>query len=82
MPFFAEPQGGVAYPFIVLAYAAGFLGVLFSPVHLCLVLTKDYFGADLGLVYRLLSRPALLVLLVTVVWFLFGAEPFARWARL
>ncbi len=78
MPFFLQQQGEVAYPYVVLAYAAGFLGVIFSPVHLCLVLTKGYYGADLGLVYKLVSRPALVVLLVAVVWFLFGAEPFAR----
>jgi len=82
MPFFLEQQGGVAYPYLVLAYAAGFLGVIFSPVHLCLVLTKDYYGADFGRVYKLLLRPALVVLMVAVVWFLFGVEPFARWTGL
>jgi integral membrane protein (TIGR00529 family) len=82
MPFFLEQQGGVAYPYLVLAYAAGFLGVIFSPVHLCLILTKDYYRADFGIVYKLLSRPAFVVLLVAVVWSLFGAEPFARWTGL
>jgi len=82
MPFFLEQHGGVAYPYLVLAYGAGFLGVLFSPVHLCLVLTKNYYGADFGLVYRLLSRPALIVLVAAVLWFLFGAQPFARWIGL
>jgi len=82
MPFFVQEAGAVAYPYVMLAYAGGFLGVLFSPVHLCLVLTKDYFKADFGHVYKLLIRPALVVLAVAVAWFLFGAEPFARWMAL
>jgi len=82
IPFFLGQEGTVAYPYVMLAYAGGFLGVLFSPVHLCLVLTKDYFKADFGHVYRLLIGPALVVLAVAVAWFLFGVEPFAGWIGL
>jgi integral membrane protein (TIGR00529 family) len=78
MPFFIPEQGVVAYGYMMLAYAGGYLGVLFSPVHLCLVLTRDYFKADLGQVYMLLLRPALVILAIAVAWFLFGVEPFAK----
>ena len=37
-----------------MAYAGAFLGVLSSPVHLCLSLTREYFHAEWGKVYRLL----------------------------
>jgi len=37
---------------ISLAFASGFIGVLLSPVHLCLILTKEYFKADLSGIYR------------------------------
>jgi len=43
-------DGGPHY--VMMAYAAGFFGVLLSPVHLCLILSKDYFKANLGRVYR------------------------------
>ncbi len=79
MPFFVSETGVVAYPYVMLAYAGGYLGVLFSPVHLCLVLTREYFKADLGQVYMLLVRPILVVLAITVVWFLFGVGPFVKW---
>ena len=46
----------------VLAYAAGYMGVMLSPVHICLVLTRDYFGAKLGAVYLRLLPPAAVVL--------------------
>ena len=78
MPFFVSETGGVAYAYVMLAYAGGYIGVLFSPVHLCLVLTRDYFKADFGQIYMLLIRPALVVLAIAVGWFLFGVEPFVR----
>jgi integral membrane protein (TIGR00529 family) len=37
---------------LFLLYVCGFAGVLLSPTHLCLVVTRDYFGADFLRVYR------------------------------
>jgi hypothetical protein len=47
---------GIGY--VVLAYASGFAGVILSPVHLCLILTREYFHAEMGGIYRLLWLPA------------------------
>jgi len=50
--------GGYADPAATtLAYAAGYAGIMLSPVHICLVLTREYFGARLGVVYRRLALP-------------------------
>lgn len=46
---------------IMFAYASGFVGVLLSPVHLCLCLTKEYYGAEFPKVYRYLL-PAVAVI--------------------
>jgi hypothetical protein len=51
----------------VLAYAAGYAGIMLSPVHICLVLTRDYFGANLGVVYRRLALPVAAVLTVAFI---------------
>jgi len=67
LPFFLT-SNGLAY--IVLAFASGFAGVLFSPVHLCLILTKDYFRADMGKVYSGLVLPVGFVMLVAFGLFL------------
>ncbi len=37
---------------MTFAFASGFLGVLLSPVHICLVLTREYFKADMWGIYR------------------------------
>jgi integral membrane protein (TIGR00529 family) len=42
---------------MLLAFAGGFMGVMASPVHLCLVLTREYFGASLGKTMTLLILP-------------------------
>jgi integral membrane protein (TIGR00529 family) len=51
-PLIMHIAGGASLADITLAFAAGYAGVLLSPVHLCLVLTREYFKADLAKVYR------------------------------
>ncbi len=36
---------------LVLAYGFGYMGMMLSPVHLCLLVTKDYFEAPMQKVY-------------------------------
>lgn len=38
-------------------YVIGFAGILASPVHLCLVLTNEYFKSSLSKVYKYLAPP-------------------------
>jgi integral membrane protein (TIGR00529 family) len=55
----------------VLAFGAGFIGVLLSPMHLCLALTREYFHAKWAGLYRLLlSSAASLSIAVAVTWFI------------
>jgi len=51
---------GIGY--VVLAYASGFAGVLLSPVHLCLILTREYFQTQMGALYRILWVPVTAVI--------------------
>jgi len=46
---------------ILLAYLAGYMGMMLSPTHLCLILTNDYFGSQLARVYRLFIPPMLIL---------------------
>lgn len=43
---------------ILLGYLAGYLGMLLSPTHLCLILSANFFKAPLGKVYRAMAIPA------------------------
>jgi len=62
IPLFQNDPNFLNY--MALAFAGGISGDLLSPFHLCLVLTKDYFKADLKGVYRLIWFPVVLILAV------------------
>jgi integral membrane protein (TIGR00529 family) len=49
-----------------LAFVSGLFGVYLSPSHLCLALTREYFGAGWGDVYKRLLPAALAVLAAAV----------------
>jgi integral membrane protein (TIGR00529 family) len=53
--------------YMVLAFASGISGDLLSPFHLCLILTKDYFRADLKGVYRFVWMPTVSIVVVALV---------------
>jgi len=57
-----------------LAYSFGYMGMMLSPVHLCFLVTKDYFNATLSRSYRYLIFPALAVM--ATASFLFVASRF------
>jgi integral membrane protein (TIGR00529 family) len=56
--------------YAVFAFVGGFMGMLLSPLHLCLALTKDYFQAQWGPLYRMLV-PSVAVVTATAVLLLF-----------
>jgi integral membrane protein (TIGR00529 family) len=55
IPLFQDDPDFLNY--MMLAFASGIAGDLLSPFHLCLVLTKNYFRADLTGIFRLLWIP-------------------------
>lgn len=60
------PLMGISSPspaLVSLAFASGFAGVMLSPVHLCYVLTCEYFKADIAKVYHRLFLPSACVML-------------------
>lgn len=64
------PLMGVSGPspgLVALAFGSGFAGVMLSPVHLCYVLTCEYFQVDIARVYRRLLMPSALVFLAALI---------------
>ncbi|MFC2023398.1 DUF401 family protein [Chloroflexota bacterium] len=51
----------------LLAYTGAFVGLMLSPVHLCLALTREYFDAEWGDIYRRTVPGSLLVILAAVL---------------
>jgi uncharacterized protein len=59
----ASPSPGL----VALAFGAGYAGVMLSPVHLCYVLTCEYFQVDIAKVYHRLFIPSALVLGAAII---------------
>lgn len=59
LPIFGAERPDMAL--VVFAYVSGFVGILLSPVHLCLATTIEYFKTSLREVYRIMLLPASLV---------------------
>jgi uncharacterized protein len=55
---------------ISFAFTAGFLGVLLSPVHICLILTRQYFKADLWGIYKFMIPGCIVIFCGAVVQYL------------
>jgi hypothetical protein len=53
-PLIISITGHASLGAVSFAFASGFLGVLLSPVHICLILTREYFKADLWGIYRMM----------------------------
>ncbi|MCX5906270.1 MAG: DUF401 family protein, partial [Deltaproteobacteria bacterium] len=69
LPFFQASGNGLAY--LMLAYGSGFCGSLLSPVHVCLIMTQEYFHADLNRIFRMLFLPVAIVFFTGVGTLLF-----------
>jgi len=52
---------------ISFAFASGYVGVLLSPVHLCLVLTREYFKAAMSGIYKEIVKVSVLIMIIAIV---------------
>jgi len=68
-------EGHFLMAYMMLALTSGFIGVLLSPLHLCLLLSNRYFGASMKAVYVHLRFPVLILALSVALYF-----TLVRWA--
>lgn len=52
---------------ISFAFASGYVGVLLSPVHLCLILTREYFGAEMRGIYKKTVTASILIMTAALI---------------
>ena len=69
-PLLISMAGGTSLANMSLAFAAGFIGVLLSPVHLCLVLTREYFKADLWGMYKKMIPASTFIFIAAIIEYL------------
>jgi len=66
VPFIALGSQVNSYA-LMLAYMSGYVGVLLSPLHLCLILSVEYFKASFARVYKLILPPLLAIVAVVAL---------------
>ena len=66
-PLIISIAGNTSISAISFAFASGFLGVLLSPIHICLILTREYFKADLWGIYKIMIPASIIVFCGAIV---------------
>ncbi|MDR1931943.1 MAG: DUF401 family protein [Spirochaetales bacterium] len=57
----AGPDTGGLFATLILGYGCGFIGMMLSPIHVCLIVTNEYFKTNLFESLMGIARPALFV---------------------
>jgi hypothetical protein len=63
------PEGAPVLPWLALALTASFTGTMISPLHICFVLSCEYFKVDLAASWKRVPAPSFLFGLAGVVYF-------------
>ncbi|MBI5249235.1 MAG: DUF401 family protein [Desulfomonile tiedjei] len=69
------PNGENVLPYVILAYGFGFIGMMLSPVHLCFLVTQEYFQTNSLDSYKHFWKPA--IFLMPWLAFFFSVYRFA-----
>jgi len=67
IPLFQSPELLDYLSYAAIAFTCGYMGMMLSPVHLCLLVTKDHFKAGLLSTYPYIIKPALTVIVTAIV---------------
>jgi hypothetical protein len=57
-----SPHVNVVLAATTFAYGCGYMGMILSPVHICFVVTNEYFKSGMFAAYRYIWKPVLVVL--------------------
>jgi len=65
----ASPASHALLPYLILSLVSGFVGVLYSPLHVCLLLSNEYFETSMDQVYRHLLIPCSAMVIAALIYF-------------
>jgi hypothetical protein len=57
---------GTVAAYTALAYGFGYAGMMLSPLHLCFVVSSQYFQARIHRVYRYITAPVVMIMAAAV----------------
>jgi integral membrane protein (TIGR00529 family) len=62
-----SPHFNVVCAATTFAYGCGYFGMIMSPVHICFIVTNEYFKTRMSGMYRLIFAPAMVVLCACLI---------------
>lgn len=71
-----NPAPGHVMSYVVLAFGFGYIGMMLSPVHVCFVVSNEYFKTPLMKAYQRIGLPAVGILLASTAISLLAARLF------
>ncbi len=75
-PVFIPMLPVVSVRTVSLMFVFVFMGYFTSPIHLCIILTIEYFGIDLKSFYRRMIKPFLILITAIILWLLISGSFF------
>lgn len=63
-----NPSLGITSATTVCAYAFGYMGMMLSPIHVCLIVTCEYFGSPLLKSYEYMVGPTLCIFFAALIF--------------
>ncbi|MDR2696501.1 MAG: DUF401 family protein [Deltaproteobacteria bacterium] len=63
------PEGEAILPWLALSMSTGFTGHMLSPLHICFVLSCEYFRVPFGASWRRIPAPAIMFCLAGILYF-------------
>lgn len=64
----SSPSFGTLAGSILFAYACGFMGTMLSPLHVCMIVTCEYYRTDLSRSFRAIIPPAIGIMAFTFLY--------------
>ena len=64
----SSPSFGTLAGSILFAYACGFMGTMLSPLHVCMIVTCEYYRTDLNRSFRAIIPPAIGIMAFTFLY--------------
>jgi hypothetical protein len=70
IPLFPANDMFTYVSYAALAYTFGYMGMMLSPVHLCFIVTRDFFKSGIGGSYSYIIKTTLFMMIFSVLLFM------------
>lgn len=67
--FLSSPSGAINISQVIILYTAAYIGMMVTPIHLCLAITKDFFQINMRQFYYILFSNLFVFISVSLIYY-------------